>query len=141
MSDDLTSARERIAELEVDRDAARDNLADWQHDMLAQFDPGAADSTDLYTWIKSTVAKVERLANERNQERALAEQVALESAQVCRELETLRQALADILAFKEPAGSHFDVYRAFVRRRAASVITQENSDDRNNEPDPGPPGP
>ncbi len=54
-------------------------------------------------------------------------------------IDELSVALADILAFKEPAGSHFGVYRAYVRNRARSVITQEESDDRNNDPiRPGP---
>ena len=39
-----------------------------------------------------------------------------------RDADELTEALRDIYRFKEPAGSHFDVYRAYVRRRAASVV-------------------
>lgn len=44
-------------------DKLRDELADYQHNVLAKFDPKAAESTDLYTWIKCLLAENERMKN------------------------------------------------------------------------------
>ena len=38
----------------------RHEHADWQYDMLVKFDPAAAGSTDLFTWIRCKLAKLER---------------------------------------------------------------------------------
>lgn len=46
--------RLRAAEGEIER--ARDELADFDREMLRKFDPAAAESTDLFTWIKCVLA-------------------------------------------------------------------------------------
>ena len=46
-----------------ERDQLQDKLADAEGSMLRRFDPAAAESTDLFTWITCMLAERDRLKN------------------------------------------------------------------------------
>jgi len=46
-----------------ERDQLQDKLADAESSMLRRFDPAAAESTDLFTWITCMLAERDRLKN------------------------------------------------------------------------------
>lgn len=61
---DNAEQRARIVALEAERDHLQDKLADAESSMLRRFDPAAAESTDLFTWITCMLAERDRLRAE-----------------------------------------------------------------------------
>ena len=54
---ELKWCRAHIVTLEAERDHLQDKLADVESSMLRRFDPAAAESTDLFTWITCMLAE------------------------------------------------------------------------------------
>ena len=64
LTDREYAAADKIKELEAQIMMLQDDLADRDFNLLAQFDPAAAEATDLYTWIKSKLCQIELLRRE-----------------------------------------------------------------------------
>ncbi len=70
--EDLSVVQFKLTNVTTERDVAnqeierlQDQMADYDNDMLRQFDERAADSTDLFTYITSLKAKAAQLTAER----------------------------------------------------------------------------
>lgn len=57
--------KKKIEQLTAEVEGLRDELADSNDAMLRRFDPSAADSTDLHTWISCKLAELARVSGRR----------------------------------------------------------------------------
>ena len=55
----MREAADEITRLRAELERSRDELADSEASMLRRFDPAAADSTDLFTWITCLRAELD----------------------------------------------------------------------------------
>lgn len=58
---EITRLRAELREREEDVERLRDMIADSHDELLQKFDSNAVGHTDLYTWIKCILEKIERL--------------------------------------------------------------------------------
>jgi DNA repair exonuclease SbcCD ATPase subunit len=106
LSSALDEQARRIRELEAEVERLQDECANTEHAMLTRFDPDAAGSTDLYTWIKCKIAEVDRLRER------------------CERLEAKRTKRADLEGTMQPGGfEYFSKQRDEAERRARAATS------------------
>lgn len=88
----MREAADEITRLRAELERSRDELADSEASMLRRFDPAAADSTDLFTWITCLRAELAAELQRRYDGNEIASR---EYAEQGRELERLRAELAE----------------------------------------------
>lgn len=98
MASDGTDLLAYVDQLEAKQDALRDELADWQNHMLKRFDERAAQSTDLYTWIRSLQADRDRFkklveADEGRVKQIVSEQLVKKAEHLEAERDALQKSL------------------------------------------------
>ena len=72
-ANEIENLRAALTTAEAERDAAQDELADYDHTLLMKLDPSAAGSTDLFTWGTCLIKQRDRARQEAAAAKAEAE--------------------------------------------------------------------